>query len=82
MLPLWFISGVFIPVANLSTTVRDIAKVFPVEHLAASLQSASIHGSFASSISATDLLVLAAWGVGAAVLAAWRFSWLPAAATA
>ncbi len=62
MLPLWFISGVFIPVANLSHTLRDIAKVFPVEHLAASLQSASIHASFASSISATDLLVLAAMG--------------------
>jgi ABC-2 type transport system permease protein len=82
MLPLWFISGVFIPVANLSQTVRDIAKVFPVQHLAASLQLASIHSTFGAAISATDLLVLAAWGVGAALFAAWRFSWLPTAATA
>jgi ABC-2 type transport system permease protein len=81
LLPLWFVSGVFIPVANLGSTLRAIGRVFPVEHLAAGLQSASIHGSFVGAISATDLLVLAAWGIGAAALAAWRFSWLPSAAT-
>jgi ABC-2 type transport system permease protein len=82
MLPLWFISGVFIPDANLSSTLRGVAKVFPVEHLANGLHTASIHSSFGAAISATNLLVLAAWGVGAAALAAWRFSWLPSAATA
>jgi ABC-2 type transport system permease protein len=82
MLPLWFISGVFIPAANLSSTLRDVAKVFPVEHLANGLHAASIHSTFTSAISASDLLVLAAWGIGAAALAAWRFSWLPTAATA
>ncbi len=82
MLPLWFISGVFIPAANLSSTLRDVAKVFPVEHLANGLHAASIHSTFTSALSASDLLVLAAWGIGAAALAAWRFSWLPTAATA
>jgi ABC-2 type transport system permease protein len=82
MLPLWFISGVFIPDVNLGSTLRTIASVFPVEHLAAGLHAASIHSSFASAISASNLLVLAAWGIGAAALAAWRFSWLPSAATA
>jgi ABC-2 type transport system permease protein len=82
MLPLWFISGVFIPQENLGPTLRAIAKAFPVEHLANGLHAASINGAFGSAISATDLLVLAAWGAGAAAFAAWRFSWLPSTATA
>ncbi len=82
MLPLWFISGVFIPIANLGTGLRDVADVFPVQHLANSLHLASVHSSFGSSISGTDMIVLAAWAVGAAAFCAWRFSWLPAGVTA
>ncbi len=82
MLPLWFISGVLIPTATLSATLRKLGKVFPVEHLAAGLHLASINNSFTSSISVTDLLVLAAWGAGAAAFAIWRFSWLPSTAAA
>ncbi len=82
MLPLWFISGVFIPTSNLSSGLRKVGEVFPVEHLANGMHVASVHSTFASAISATDLWVLAVWGVGAGLLAAWRFSWLPSAATA
>jgi ABC-2 type transport system permease protein len=82
MLPLWFISGVFIPIANLGRGLKDVADVFPVQHLANSLHMASVHSSFGASISGTDVAVLALWAVGAAALAAWRFSWLPAGATA
>ena len=82
MLPLWFISGVFIPIANLSRGLKDVADVFPVQHLANSLHLASVHSSFATSISGTDIIVLAVWAAGAAGFAAWRFSWLPAGASA
>jgi len=82
MLPLWFISGVFIPVHNLSPTLRHIGDLFPVAHLANSLHLASVNHTFSGSISGTDLLVLAGWAVGATALAAWRFSWLPSVATA
>jgi ABC-2 type transport system permease protein len=82
MLPLWFISGVFIPIASLSRGLKDVADVFPVQHLANSLHMASVHSSFAASISGTDILVLAVWAIGAAAFAAWRFSWLPAGASA
>jgi ABC-2 type transport system permease protein len=82
MLPLYFISGVWIPTASLSPTVRHIAEVFPIEHLAAALHLASVRGSFSASLSPTDLAVLAAWGVLSALFAARRFSWLPVAATA
>lgn len=78
MLPLWFISGVFIPISNLSRGLKDLADVFPVQPLANSLHLASVHSSFGSSISPTDMIVLAAWAVGAAAFCAWRFSWLPA----
>ena len=56
--------------------------MFPVEHVANSLHLASVNSSFSGSISVSDLLVLAAWGVAAAAFAAWRFSWLPSTATA
>jgi ABC-2 type transport system permease protein len=81
-LPLWFLSGVFIPTANLSGTLRTVGSLFPVEHLAAGLQLASVHATFAGAISVSDLLALAAWGVAAVAIAAWRFSWLPSTATA
>jgi ABC-2 type transport system permease protein len=78
-LPLWFISGVFIPTTNLSSSLRTVGSLFPVEHLASGLQQASVHTSFGSAISAGDLLALAAWGLAAGAFAAWRFSWLPSA---
>jgi ABC-2 type transport system permease protein len=80
MLPLWFLSGVFIPTNNLSGALRTIGKIFPVEHIANSLHLASIHGSFGGAISASDVLILAAWAIAAAAVAAWRFSWLPSTA--
>jgi ABC-2 type transport system permease protein len=81
-MPLWFLSGVFIPSHNLSSALRTVGSVFPVEHLAAGLQLGSVHSSFSGAISMSDLLVLAAWGVGAVAFAAWRFSWLPSGASA
>jgi ABC-2 type transport system permease protein len=81
-MPLWFLSGVFIPTANLSGTLHTVGSLFPVEHLAAGLQLAAVHTSFAGAISATDLLALAAWGACAAALAVWRYSWLPSTAAA
>jgi ABC-2 type transport system permease protein len=82
MLPLWFISGIFVPLANLSTGLRDLGAVFPVAHLAGSLRLAAVHGSFSAALSAADLLVLAAWGIGAGAFVAWRFDWLPSSASA
>jgi ABC-2 type transport system permease protein len=82
MTPLWFISGVFIPIDKLGSTLYTVGELFPVEHLAAGMQRAAVHSSFTSAISPSDLLVLAAWGVAGAAFAAWRFSWLPSTATA
>jgi ABC-2 type transport system permease protein len=81
-LPLYFISGVWIPTASLSPTLRHIADVFPVEHLAAALHQASVKASFTAALAPTDLLVLAGWALVLAVFATRRFSWLPKAVTA
>lgn len=81
MLPLYFISGIWIPTDQLPSALRHIASIFPVEHLAAAAHLASVHGSFAGAFAPRDLVVLLAWAVGAAAFAARRFSWLPSAAT-
>jgi len=82
MLPLYFISGVWIPNTSLSHGLRRVASIFPIEHLAAALHKGTVASSFASAFSGTDLLVLVIWGLAAGVFAASRFSWLPKTATA
>jgi ABC-2 type transport system permease protein len=81
MLPLYFISGVFIPNVNLPPWLRHVAQVFPVQHLADGLHNAydpAVHGA---GIVWSDVGVLALWGVIGLVVALRRFSWLPAAAS-
>jgi ABC-2 type transport system permease protein len=77
MLPLYFISGVFISVSILPHWLVDVADVFPVRHLAAALLAAYNPHTSGSAFAGTDLLILAAWGVGGLLLALRRFSWLP-----
>jgi ABC-2 type transport system permease protein len=80
-LPLYFISGVFIPNVDLPPWLQQVAKVFPVEHLANGLHHAfnpAIHGT---AVPWTDLAVLAAWSAAGLAVALRRFSWSPSAAT-
>ncbi len=77
MLPLYFISGVFVSVTVLPNWLVDVAGVFPVRHLAAALLVAYNPHTSGSGFAATDLLVVAAWGVGGLLVALRRFSWLP-----
>jgi ABC-2 type transport system permease protein len=82
LLPLYFISGVWIPTSTLPNGLRVVAEIFPIEHLANALHLASVHGSFGAAFAPTDLLALAAWAIAAGVFATRRFSWLPTAARA
>jgi ABC-2 type transport system permease protein len=81
MLPLYFISGVFIPKDQLSGTLRDIASVFPVSHLDNALFKAFDPTTTGAGIAGQDLLILAVWGIGGLLLALWRFSWSPLTAS-
>jgi ABC-2 type transport system permease protein len=77
MLPLYFISGVFVAVTSLPHWLVDVANVFPVRHLAAALLVAYNPHTSGSGFAFTDLLVVVAWGVAGLVVAIRRFSWLP-----
>jgi ABC-2 type transport system permease protein len=76
-LPLYFISGVFVPTDQLSKTLQDIADVFPVAHLNQALFKAFDPATTGTGIAGTDLLIVVAWGVAGLVIALWRFSWSP-----
>ena len=56
VLPLYFISGVFVPTRQIPPFLRDIAEVFPIYHLAKALRQPFVapHGA---AIAGTDLLV-------------------------
>src|SRR5581483_1373358 len=82
MLPLYFISGVFIPNVNLPSWLRHVAEVFPVQHLADGLHHAYDPTVRGTGIVASDLLVLAVWAAAGLAVALRRFSWTPAAASA
>jgi ABC-2 type transport system permease protein len=77
VLPLYFISGVFVPKDQLSSTLKDIASVFPVSHLDNALFKAFDPATTGSGIAGKDLLILAIWGIAGLVIALWRFSWSP-----
>jgi len=76
-LPLYFISGVFIPDANNPGWLRDIANVFPVRHLAQAELRAFDPLASAPGIAWSHLAVLAAWGVAGLVVALRFFRWSP-----
>jgi ABC-2 type transport system permease protein len=77
ILPLYFISGVFVPKDQLSSTLRDVASVFPVSHLDNALFTAFDPATTGSGIAATDLLILALWGAAGLLIAVRRFKWSP-----
>ena len=81
MLPLYFISGVFIPNVNLPGWLQDVAKVFPVQHLANGLHHAFDPATHGSGIVWSDLGVLALWAAAGLIVALTQFSWTPVAAT-
>jgi ABC-2 type transport system permease protein len=77
ILPLMFISNVFIPTANAPGWLTTLASAFPVARFAEALHAAFNPFESGSGFETVDLLVMAAWGVGAAIVAARFFVWEP-----
>ena len=77
MLPLMFISGIFIPSSEIPAGMQDVANVFPVKHLFQSLLRAFDPTTTGTGIAWGHLAVLAAWGAAGAAVAVWRFRWTP-----
>jgi ABC-2 type transport system permease protein len=78
MLPLLFISGVFIPVADAPRWMQVVGDVFPVKHfLNAALESFIPPPGNQTGWKLGDLAVVLAWGVVGLAFAARKFRWEP-----
>jgi ABC-2 type transport system permease protein len=79
VLPLYFLSGVFIPESEIPDGVLHVADAFPVRHFFEAFFTAWDPGTTGAGFEWGDLAVVAAWGV-AGFLIAWRtFRWTPRA---
>jgi len=77
ILPLLFISGVFIPIGDHAPRWVDVVgNIFPVRHLVDAFLGA-YYGKPFFDFSWTDVGVVALWGVVGLVVAARTFSWEP-----
>ena len=76
ILPLLFVSGVFIPVENAPKWVDVVGRIFPVRHLVEAYLGA-YYGQPLFDFSWRDVGVVALWGIAGIVFAARRFSWEP-----
>lgn len=76
ILPLLFLSDVFIPIRDAGAWFVRVAKVFPVYHFAQAIQAASFSPT-GSGFRPGDLAVVAAWGLAGALAAARWFRWEP-----
>jgi len=77
VLPLSFISGIFIATSELPAWLARIGYVFPVHPLAAALLEAYNPHTTGSGLNWGYLAILAAWGAAGLIIAIRRFSWLP-----
>jgi ABC-2 type transport system permease protein len=76
LLPLYFLSGIFIPEDQLPSGVIHFADVFPVRHFFDAFFDAYVPAG-GPAISWDNLAVVAIWGVAGALLAARFFRWTP-----
>jgi ABC-2 type transport system permease protein len=74
ILPLLFVSGIFIPLGNNPPAWMDwVGRVFPLKHFLSSMQAGFLGGPFHW----TDVLVVAAWGLAGLLFAIRFFRWEP-----
>jgi len=74
ILPLLFLSGVFIPIGpDAPAWVLWVGRIFPVRHLVQAMQNSYLGLPFHWS----DVAVMAAWMIGAVVVATRTFRWEP-----
>jgi ABC-2 type transport system permease protein len=77
-LPVYFISGIYIPDNALPHWLLDIANVLPVRPLAVALQAAFVPATNGGQrFALVPLLVVIAWGVAGLIIAVRTFSWVP-----
>ena len=73
ILPLLFVSDVFLPADNAPEWLQTLADVFPIKHYAQAIMDTFRGASWDTE----GLVVIALWGVGGLLLAIRFFSWEP-----
>ncbi len=77
ILPLLFISNVFIPLQNAPEWINVVSEIFPVRHFADAMLRIYDVNTVGAGFSNGDLAVMAIWGVIGLFVAARFFSWEP-----
>lgn len=78
LLPLYFLSGIFIPESQLPSGVIHFADIFPLRHFFEALFSVYVPaGAGGSGIEWGNLAAVAVWGVAGLLLAIRYFRWTP-----
>ena len=77
-LPLYFLSGVFVPSSNLPDWLNTAMSYLPVRPLGVALQAAFVPATNGGSrFDGSALLVILVWGVAGVLFAIRHFSWVP-----
>jgi ABC-2 type transport system permease protein len=77
LLPLYFISGVFVPEDEIPSGVLDFANLFPIRHFFEAFFTAWDPTTTGAGFEWGDLAVVAAWGLAGLVVALRWFRWEP-----
>jgi len=77
VLPLYFISGVFVPFRTLPDSVQHLAELLPVQPFVDALQIAFDPRTVGAGFAGSDLLKLTIWGLVGLVCAVRFFAWTP-----
>ena len=77
VLPLLFISDVFVPLHNAPSWITNVADVFPVRHFAQAMHAAFDPFETGAGFEPVHLLVMAAWMIAGLLIALRFFSWEP-----
>ena len=77
VLPLYFISGIFVPQDQIPDWMNTVAGIFPIRPLFQSLLTAFDPQTTGAGIEWGHLAVILAWGVAGLVVAIRGFRWVP-----
>jgi ABC-2 type transport system permease protein len=77
VLPLYFISGVFVPADAIPDWVNTVGGIFPVKRLYSGLLEPLAPNASGLGVQWDDLAVVVAWGLAGAVIALLTFRWTP-----
>jgi ABC-2 type transport system permease protein len=77
VLPLYFLSGVFIPETEIPDGVLEVAELFPIRHFFEAFLAAFDPATVGAGFEWGNLVVVMAWGLAGLAVAARTFRWAP-----